>query len=107
MESLCTALKNIDRADIVTALEAPQPSACSSEEGACRLSNRDSALLSPSFINGKHTAQSQTLVDPGDPPADQGSSSDHPELRYRCLSGDVVSPVLVHQVNLFSVSCCC
>lgn len=63
MESLCTALKNIDRADIVTALEAP-PTACS-EEGACRLSNRDSTLLSPSIINGKHTSDaggSQQLV---------------------------------------------
>lgn len=57
MESLCTALKNIDRSDIVTALEAPQ-TACSSEEGgACRLSNRDSTLLSPSIINGKHMAE--------------------------------------------------
>lgn len=56
MESLSTALKNIDRADIVTALEAPQTTASSSEEGACRLGNRDSALLSPSIINGKHTS---------------------------------------------------
>lgn len=55
VESLCTALRNIDRADIVTALEAPQ-TACSLEEGACRLSNRDSTLLSPSIINGKHTS---------------------------------------------------
>lgn len=56
VETLCTALKNIDRADIVTALEAAQPTACSSEEGACCLSNRDSTLLSPSVINGKHTS---------------------------------------------------
>lgn len=54
MESLYTALRNIDRADIVTSLEsqAPQP-APGSEEGACRLSDRDSTLLSPSVINGK------------------------------------------------------
>ncbi|XP_027134393.1 ankyrin-1 isoform X5 [Larimichthys crocea] len=53
MESLYTALKNIDRADIVTSLEgqAPQPAAGSLEEGACRLSDRDSSLLSPSVIN--------------------------------------------------------
>uniref|UniRef100_A0A4W6C3C4 Ankyrin-1 n=1 Tax=Lates calcarifer TaxID=8187 RepID=A0A4W6C3C4_LATCA len=55
MESLYTALKNIDRADIVTSLEgqAPQPLPGSSEEGACRLSDRDSTLLSPSVLNGK------------------------------------------------------
>ncbi|XP_040012950.1 ankyrin-1 [Xiphias gladius] len=53
MESLYTALKNIDRADIVTSLEgqAPQPAPGSSEEGACRLGDRDSTLLSPSVIN--------------------------------------------------------
>lgn len=49
------ALKNIDRADIVTSLEAPQPAPGSLEEGACRLSDRDSTLLSPSVINGKTT----------------------------------------------------
>lgn len=50
-----TALKNIDRADIVTSLEgpAPQPGPGSSEEGACRLIDRDSTMLSPSIINGK------------------------------------------------------
>uniref|UniRef100_A0AAX7VRS1 Ankyrin 1, erythrocytic b n=1 Tax=Astatotilapia calliptera TaxID=8154 RepID=A0AAX7VRS1_ASTCA len=55
MESLYFALKNIDRADIVTSLEgqAPQPAPGSSEEGACRLGDRDSTLLSPSVINGK------------------------------------------------------
>ncbi|XP_076615007.1 uncharacterized protein ank1b isoform X15 [Chaetodon auriga] len=55
MESLYTALKNIDRADIVTSLEgqAPQPAPGSLEEGACRLSDRDSSLLSPSVINGQ------------------------------------------------------
>uniref|UniRef100_A0A4W6C3L9 Ankyrin 1 n=1 Tax=Lates calcarifer TaxID=8187 RepID=A0A4W6C3L9_LATCA len=53
--NLYTALKNIDRADIVTSLEgqAPQPLPGSSEEGACRLSDRDSTLLSPSVLNGK------------------------------------------------------
>uniref|UniRef100_A0A8C4ENW7 Ankyrin-1 n=1 Tax=Dicentrarchus labrax TaxID=13489 RepID=A0A8C4ENW7_DICLA len=57
MESLYTALKNIDRADIVTSLEgqAPQLAPGSLEEGACRLSDRDSSLLSPSVLNGKHT----------------------------------------------------
>lgn len=69
VESLCAALKNIDRADIVTALEAPP--ACSSEEGACRLSNRDSALLSPSIINGKHTpgTDARGAPDPSAPPS--------------------------------------
>nr|XP_020465422.1 ankyrin-1-like isoform X3 [Monopterus albus] len=54
MESLYTALKNIDRADIVTSLEgqAAQPAPGSSEEGACRLSDRDPTMLSPSVING-------------------------------------------------------
>lgn len=58
VESLYTALKNIDRADIVTSLEAPQPAPGSLEEGACRLS--DSTLLSPSVINGKTTQTHQT-----------------------------------------------
>jgi len=55
VESLYVALKNIDRADIVTSLEgqAPQPGPGSSEEGACRLGDRDSTFLSPSVINGK------------------------------------------------------
>ncbi|XP_051268863.1 ankyrin-1-like isoform X9 [Dicentrarchus labrax] len=55
MESLYTALKNIDRADIVTSLEgqAPQLAPGSLEEGACRLSDRDSSLLSPSVLNGQ------------------------------------------------------
>ncbi|XP_078018289.1 uncharacterized protein ank1b isoform X2 [Epinephelus lanceolatus] len=53
MESLYTALRNIDRADIVTSLEgqAPQPAPGSLEEGACRISDRDSTLLSPSVLN--------------------------------------------------------
>uniref|UniRef100_A0A3Q2XGV1 Ankyrin 1 n=1 Tax=Hippocampus comes TaxID=109280 RepID=A0A3Q2XGV1_HIPCM len=52
-ESLYTALKNIDRADIVSSLEAQatQLAPGSSEEGACRLGDRDSTLLSPSTIN--------------------------------------------------------
>uniref|UniRef100_A0A8C7ZXR1 Ankyrin 1, erythrocytic b n=1 Tax=Oryzias sinensis TaxID=183150 RepID=A0A8C7ZXR1_9TELE len=55
MESLYTALRNIDRADIVASLEGQPPPAGpeSLEEGACRLSDRDSTLLSPSVINGK------------------------------------------------------
>ncbi|XP_047228050.1 ankyrin-1-like [Girardinichthys multiradiatus] len=53
MESLYTALKNIDRADMVSSLEgqAPQQGPGSSEEGACRLVDRDSTLLSPRVIN--------------------------------------------------------
>uniref|UniRef100_A0A668U271 Ankyrin 1, erythrocytic b n=1 Tax=Oreochromis aureus TaxID=47969 RepID=A0A668U271_OREAU len=63
MESLYIALKNIDRADIVTSLEgqAPQPAPGSSEEGACRLSDRDSTLLSPSVINGYGLVQEELL----------------------------------------------
>ncbi|XP_071323037.1 ankyrin-1 isoform X4 [Trachinotus anak] len=63
MESLYTALKNIDRADIVTSVEgqAPQPVPGSSEEGACRLSERDSTLLSPSVINGYGLVQEELL----------------------------------------------
>ncbi|XP_023816244.1 ankyrin-1 isoform X8 [Oryzias latipes] len=55
MESLYTALRNIDRADIVASLEGQPPPAGpeSLEEGACRLSDRDSTLLSPSVINGQ------------------------------------------------------
>lgn len=54
MESLYTALRNIDRADIVSSLEgqAPTVAPASLEEGACRLGDRDSTLLSPSIING-------------------------------------------------------
>uniref|UniRef100_A0A669EC53 Ankyrin 1 n=1 Tax=Oreochromis niloticus TaxID=8128 RepID=A0A669EC53_ORENI len=63
MESLYIALKNIDRADIVTSLEgqAPQPAPGSSEEGACRLGDRDSTLLSPSVINGYGLVQEELL----------------------------------------------
>uniref|UniRef100_A0AAQ6ADK0 Ankyrin 1, erythrocytic b n=1 Tax=Amphiprion ocellaris TaxID=80972 RepID=A0AAQ6ADK0_AMPOC len=63
MESLYTALKNIDRADIVTSLEGPgpPPTASSSEEGACRLGDRDSTLLSPSVINGYGLVQEELL----------------------------------------------
>uniref|UniRef100_A0A8C5EGJ9 Ankyrin-1-like n=1 Tax=Gouania willdenowi TaxID=441366 RepID=A0A8C5EGJ9_GOUWI len=53
---LYAALKNIDRADIITFVEeqSSQPGQASSEEAACRLGDRDSALLSsPSVINGK------------------------------------------------------
>uniref|UniRef100_A0A8D3BPM8 Ankyrin 1, erythrocytic b n=1 Tax=Scophthalmus maximus TaxID=52904 RepID=A0A8D3BPM8_SCOMX len=63
MESLYTALKNIDRADIVTSLEsqAPAPAPCSLEEGACRLGDRDSTLLSPSVLNGYGLVQEELL----------------------------------------------
>ncbi|XP_068608593.1 ankyrin-1-like [Brachionichthys hirsutus] len=63
MESLYTALKNIDRADIVTSLEGqnPQPAPGSLEEGACRLCDRDSTLLSPSVINGYGLVQEELL----------------------------------------------
>ncbi|XP_045064015.1 ankyrin-1 isoform X2 [Coregonus clupeaformis] len=54
MESLYGALKNIDRSDIVSSVEGqPQAGAGASEEGACRLADRDSTLLSPSVINGQ------------------------------------------------------
>ncbi|XP_077479806.1 uncharacterized protein ank1b isoform X12 [Stigmatopora argus] len=55
MESLYLALKNIDRADIVSSLEgqAGQVAPGSSEEGACQLGDRHSTLLSPSVINGQ------------------------------------------------------
>ncbi|KAM7393103.1 hypothetical protein PAMA_007968 [Pampus argenteus] len=63
MESLYIALRNIDRADIVTSLEgqASQPAPGSSEEGACRLTDRDSTLLSPSVINGYGLVQEELL----------------------------------------------
>lgn len=55
MENLYGALKNIDRSDIVKSLEAQAPQAVpeTEEEGACRLSERDSTMLSSSVINGK------------------------------------------------------
>ncbi|XP_054613674.1 ankyrin-1-like isoform X1 [Dunckerocampus dactyliophorus] len=64
MESLYTALKNIDRADIVSSLEgqATQLAPGSSEEGACRLGDRDSALLSPSVINEVTDTRPSRLV---------------------------------------------
>uniref|UniRef100_A0A8C2AJM9 Ankyrin-1 n=1 Tax=Cyprinus carpio TaxID=7962 RepID=A0A8C2AJM9_CYPCA len=59
MENLHGALKNIDRADIVKFLEAQAPQVLpeAAEEGACRLADRDSALLSPSVVNGKNRLQ--------------------------------------------------
>ncbi|XP_015240103.1 PREDICTED: ankyrin-1 [Cyprinodon variegatus] len=65
MESLYTALKNIDRADIVSSLEGqpPQQGPGMSEEGACRLADRDSTLLSPSVLNGYGLVQEE-LVSP-------------------------------------------
>ncbi|XP_067278905.1 ankyrin-1 isoform X1 [Pseudorasbora parva] len=63
MENLYGALKNIDRADIVKSLEAQAqqvlPEAV--EEGACRLVDRDSTLLSPSVINGYGLVQEELL----------------------------------------------
>lgn len=55
VENLYGALKNIDRSDIVKSLEiqAPQAGPECMEEGASRLTDRDSTLLSPSVINGK------------------------------------------------------
>ncbi|XP_073791375.1 uncharacterized protein ank1b isoform X16 [Danio rerio] len=55
MESLYGALKNIDRSDIVKCLEAQAPPVLPEtlEEGACRLVDRDSTLLSPSVVNGQ------------------------------------------------------
>ncbi|XP_028318091.1 ankyrin-1-like isoform X5 [Gouania willdenowi] len=65
MESLYAALKNIDRADIITFVEeqSSQPGQASSEEAACRLGDRDSALLSsPSVINEMTDIRRQRLV---------------------------------------------
>lgn len=59
VENLYGALKNIDRSDIVKSLEAQAPQVLPEavEEGACRLADRDSTLLSPSVINGKNKLQ--------------------------------------------------
>uniref|UniRef100_A0AAV2IX59 Ankyrin n=1 Tax=Knipowitschia caucasica TaxID=637954 RepID=A0AAV2IX59_KNICA len=62
MESLYTALRNIDRVDIVSSIEGPPSLApASSEEGACRLGDRDSSLLSPSVLNGYGLVQEELL----------------------------------------------
>ncbi|XP_062867659.1 ankyrin-1 isoform X2 [Trichomycterus rosablanca] len=63
MENLCRALRNIDRSDIVKSLEdqAPQAVPEAGEEGACRLAERDSALLSPSVLNGFGLVQEELL----------------------------------------------
>uniref|UniRef100_A0A8C1E2G1 Ankyrin-1 n=1 Tax=Cyprinus carpio carpio TaxID=630221 RepID=A0A8C1E2G1_CYPCA len=63
MENLHGALKNIDRADIVKFLEAQAPQVLPEavEEGACRLADRDSALLSPSVVNGYGLVQEELL----------------------------------------------
>ncbi|XP_026796943.2 ankyrin-1 isoform X2 [Pangasianodon hypophthalmus] len=63
MENLYGALKNIDRLDIVKSLEDPVPQAIpeAGEEGACRLAERDSTLLSPSVVNGYGLAQEELL----------------------------------------------
>uniref|UniRef100_A0A8C2GMS0 Ankyrin 1, erythrocytic b n=1 Tax=Cyprinus carpio TaxID=7962 RepID=A0A8C2GMS0_CYPCA len=63
VENLHGALKNIDRADIVKFLEAQAPQVLpeAAEEGACRLADRDSALLSPSVVNGYGLVQEELL----------------------------------------------
>nr|XP_021324740.1 ankyrin-1-like isoform X1 [Danio rerio]XP_021324741.1 ankyrin-1-like isoform X1 [Danio rerio] len=63
MESLYGALKNIDRSDIVKCLEAQAPPVLPEtlEEGACRLVDRDSTLLSPSVVNGYGLVQEELL----------------------------------------------
>ncbi|XP_062410873.1 ankyrin-1 [Sardina pilchardus] len=63
MENLYGALKNIDRMDIVKVLEmqAPQEVPECLEEGASRLTDRDSSLLSPSVINGYGLVQEELL----------------------------------------------
>uniref|UniRef100_A0A8C3AS60 Ankyrin 1 n=1 Tax=Cyclopterus lumpus TaxID=8103 RepID=A0A8C3AS60_CYCLU len=63
MESLYIALRTIDRADIVTSLEsqAPQPAPGFLEEGAYRLGDRDSTLLSPNVFNGYGLVQEELL----------------------------------------------
>ncbi|XP_036833095.1 ankyrin-1 isoform X2 [Oncorhynchus mykiss] len=61
MESVYGALKNIDRSDIVSSVESqPQAEAGASEDGACRLADSDSTMLSPSVIN--------EITDTGRPP---------------------------------------
>ncbi|KAK3555379.1 hypothetical protein QTP86_015673 [Hemibagrus guttatus] len=63
VENLYGALKNIDRSDIVKSLEDPVPQAIpeAGEEGACRLTERDSTLLSPSVVNGYGLAQEELM----------------------------------------------
>uniref|UniRef100_A0A8C8CPW2 Ankyrin 1, erythrocytic b n=1 Tax=Oncorhynchus tshawytscha TaxID=74940 RepID=A0A8C8CPW2_ONCTS len=62
MESVYGALKNIDRSDIVSSVESqPQAEAGASEDGACRLADSDSTLLSPSVINGYGLVQEELL----------------------------------------------
>uniref|UniRef100_A0A6Q2X9J3 Ankyrin 1, erythrocytic b n=1 Tax=Esox lucius TaxID=8010 RepID=A0A6Q2X9J3_ESOLU len=60
MESLYGALKSIDRLDIVSCVECQHQSGAS-EEGACRLGDCDSTLLSPSLINGYGLVQEELL----------------------------------------------
>ncbi|XP_058271342.1 ankyrin-1 isoform X4 [Hemibagrus wyckioides] len=63
VENLYGALRNIDRSDIVKSLEDPVPQAIpeAGEEGACRLAERDSTLLSPSVVNGYGLAQEELM----------------------------------------------
>ncbi|KAF7696942.1 ankyrin-1 isoform X4 [Silurus meridionalis] len=63
VENLYGALKNIDRSDIVKSLEDPVPQAIpeAGMEGACRLAERDSTLLSPSVVNGYGLAPEELL----------------------------------------------
>uniref|UniRef100_A0A8C7SHD8 Ankyrin 1, erythrocytic b n=1 Tax=Oncorhynchus mykiss TaxID=8022 RepID=A0A8C7SHD8_ONCMY len=62
MESVYGALKNIDRSDIVSSVESqPQAEAGASEDGACRLADSDSTMLSPSVINGYGLVQEELL----------------------------------------------
>uniref|UniRef100_A0A8C7G2E6 Ankyrin 1 n=1 Tax=Oncorhynchus kisutch TaxID=8019 RepID=A0A8C7G2E6_ONCKI len=62
VESVYGALKNIDRSDIVSSVESqPQAEAGASEDGACRLADSDSTLLSPSVINGYGLVQEELL----------------------------------------------
>uniref|UniRef100_A0A8C2B501 Ankyrin 1, erythrocytic b n=1 Tax=Cyprinus carpio TaxID=7962 RepID=A0A8C2B501_CYPCA len=63
VENLYGALKNIDRSDIVKSLEAQAPQVLPEavEEGACRLADRDSTLLSPSVVNGYGLVQEELL----------------------------------------------
>ncbi|XP_019909186.1 ankyrin-1 isoform X5 [Esox lucius] len=86
MESLYGALKSIDRLDIVSCVECQHQSGAS-EEGACRLGDCDSTLLSPSLIN--------EVTDTGRPPVVyKPQVIKHPLFRrgYGLVQEELLSP---------------